>query len=249
VLVTCSSVLLFSGFLLYFVLPYWLKKLWAKSQARRLRGTRQVCLTFDDGPDPEVTPKILDLLETARAHATFFLLGRRAESHPEIVRMILARGHEIGEHGYDHLNAWRTSPWRYGIDLARGHRAFGRMLEAGHARLFRPPYGKMNLVTLLYIVMAGVRPVFWSIDSKDFEAGDAASVAERVRREMLEGGIVLMHDGRVRPWESSRQVTTEALIMLLGQAKAEPCTYPTISTALGLGDCLHRHPDSHNDSI
>jgi peptidoglycan/xylan/chitin deacetylase (PgdA/CDA1 family) len=206
----------------YFALPWWIKKRLTRAQAERLRAAGRVCLTFDDGPDPQTTPRLLDLLDSAGARATFFLIGRRAERHPELVQAILDRGHEIGEHGYDHVNAWKASPWRYWRDLARSERVFRRYARPGRPRLFRPPHGKMNLLTLLYLALSGARPVFWSVDPKDFEPWwDAPTIAERIRAGWREGGIVLLHDGRIRSSGlSAPSVTLEALRAALKDVRA-----------------------------
>jgi len=243
IIVYCS-VLLFPGLFLYFALPWWIKVRRVRSQATHMCDSGRVCLTFDDGPDPESTPIILDLLKSAKARATFFLIGGRAERHPELVRMILDRGHEIGEHGYGHLNAWTASPWRYCLDLIRSHRTFRSFWADDRPRLFRPPHGKMNLITLFYLWLTGKHLVFWSIDPKDYRTGNAETIADHLRRACPSGGIVLLHDGRIRSGLSAHRVTIDALSMLLAECSEKPVVFHTVGVALGLDGHPTRPVDS-----
>ena len=109
-------------------------------------------LTFDDGPGNRLTPAILGLLTEYNAKATFFLLGRNVVGRESIVKQITASGHEIGSHGYDHLHHWKVSPVRAIIDIKRGWQAIDDALgRQSRTYPFRPPYGKMNLASLLYV--------------------------------------------------------------------------------------------------
>ena len=151
-------------------------------------------LTFDDGPHPEVTPALLDLLEQHGAKATFFLLGANAERHPDIARRIVAEGHAIGNHSYSH-------PRFAKIDLAAQRAEIDRtdrILEAFDGRprhWFRPPSGALPLRMLGYFARRGRAIAYWSYDSMDYRRQSAEVLARRLREQPPGAGdIVLMHD-------------------------------------------------------
>jgi peptidoglycan/xylan/chitin deacetylase (PgdA/CDA1 family) len=163
---------------------------------RRLPAGNGILLTFDDGPDPDVTPGVLDRLRAADARAVFFVLGRRAETYPDLLRRIRDEGHVIGNHSYSHLRPHRLRPLVYRNDLARCQQAIARVVGV-RPRLFRPPYGRVTAVSLLAPRMLGLRPVKWSLDVADYECMDDDS-ATRAGNELLARvkphDIVLLHD-------------------------------------------------------
>lgn len=162
------------------------------------RGARGVALTFDDGPDPEWTPKALDALDAAGVKGTFFLIGRKVKKYPEVAREIVRRGHAIGlhSHRHDRLMSFRlASTWRR--DLQRGLRAI-REATGEDTRLFRPPIGHTNpsipgVLRELRLVTIG-----WSVSGRDGIAGDPEDVAARVADGLEDGAIVLLHDAAER---------------------------------------------------
>ncbi len=215
----------------YFVIPWLAKHLLARRLTGRVLASGSACLTFDDGPDPVTTALILDELDRVGIKATFFTLGRNVERHPEIARRILASGHELGEHGYDHLHAWKTTPWRYGRDLLRGGAAVARHLPPDRRPPFRPPYGELNLLTLLYVWLTGRRLVMWNVNPRDFEAVSAAAVAASVGERLAPGRVVLLHDARA-DLATDAQVTVEAVRLLLAAVDARSLRLTTIGGAL-----------------
>jgi peptidoglycan/xylan/chitin deacetylase (PgdA/CDA1 family) len=162
-----------------------------------LRGSRRsgaACLTFDDGPHPEHTPRLLDALAAAGVHATFFVIGERAERHPDLVRRIVAEGHELGHHSFTHGEPSRTSS-RELIDEVRRTRALLADLTGIVPRLFRPPHGKVTVRKLVALIQEGETIVLWNVDPKDFEASGASEVLSRLGAHPLRGGdVVLLHD-------------------------------------------------------
>lgn len=158
-------------------------------------GRGEIALTFDDGPDPEVTPRVLDALETAGAHATFFCVGNRARAHPQLVREIVARGHAVENHAFGHAPTFAF----YGIGrMARDIGAAQQALAdiAGVApRYFRAPFGLRTPLTELALARLGLDCVAWSIRSFDSVDSDPMRVAARVVRRLVPGSIVLLHDG------------------------------------------------------
>jgi len=161
---------------------------------RKTKRLRVLVLTFDDGPGSHLTPVILDTLAEHGTRATFFLLGRNVTGREEIVRRIAREGHDIGSHGYDHLHHWKVSPLRAIKDIKRGWQAIDAALgESGRTYPFRPPYGKLSLITLAYLVIRRVPIAYWSADSGDtwLTPPDADHVKGLVERG---GAVILMHD-------------------------------------------------------
>lgn len=158
-------------------------------------GARGVVLTFDDGPHPEWTPRVLQVLAKHRATATFFVVGRKAEAHPELVRAILAAGHTIGLHSYRHdrLFALRGGR-RVHDDLQRGVAVLEKLVGRRPV-LFRPPIGHTNPIIGRVADGLDLLIVGWTIGGRDGWAGARPDdVAVRVRRDLRDGAIVLLHD-------------------------------------------------------
>ena len=159
---------------------------------------RGVALTFDDGPDPKTTTRVLDALDEANAKATFFVIGQKAEKHPEVIKDIIARGHTVGLHSYAHdrLFAMR-GPGRWRADLKRGIEALEK-ITGERPRLFRPPIGHTNPHVSGVLLELGLVVVGWSVSARDGIAGDVAGVTRRVLGGVSDGAIVLMHDASER---------------------------------------------------
>jgi peptidoglycan/xylan/chitin deacetylase (PgdA/CDA1 family) len=163
------------------------------------RNARGVALTFDDGPDPSSTPTILDLLDEAGAKATFFVIGEKADAHPEVVRAIVERGHAIGVHGYvhDRLFTFR-SPWRVRRELQR---AVDRVHEITGVRpwLFRAPIGHISPSIAKVIRQMELQAIGWSARGLDgWPTTKPEETARRVIRSLKDGAIILMHDASER---------------------------------------------------
>ncbi|HAK96785.1 MAG TPA: hypothetical protein DCM87_17785, partial [Planctomycetes bacterium] len=207
----------FACFLAYIGLPALAKIRLRRRFLDRVRRRAEVFLTFDDGPDEVHTPRILDILDAARVKATFFLCGAHAERHPDIVRRIIAAGHSIGEHGHAHLHPWTTGPRRTLRDLRRAAETLTRLGAPPGRRLFRPPYGKLNLMTLLFIAATRRAVVFWNVDPRDYAQAEPGPVIEAVMPKLVPGAVVLLHDGRPDDGAGAASVTAEALEMLLAR--------------------------------
>ena len=160
----------------------------------RWRGPRanRIALTFDDGPDPDGTPAILDRLDELRLRATFFCLGVAAERAPELVEEILRRGHEVGVHGYAHRHHLLRSPKWIADDLAAADAALRRC--GVDPRWYRPTYGQAGSSTLIAARRRGWRTVLWSAWGREWATDDPEDVASRVLARVGPGGIVLLHD-------------------------------------------------------
>jgi peptidoglycan/xylan/chitin deacetylase (PgdA/CDA1 family)/glycosyltransferase involved in cell wall biosynthesis len=151
---------------------------------------RVMALTFDDGPDPASTPVLLDMLASHGMKATFFLIGSRAAAHPELVARIVAEGHAIGNHTWDHPALSSLGPREIDSQLRRGRDA----LAPHGATLMRPPYGAMNFWGHLLVRLRRYRVVTWSINGADWRDDDAETLARRILAAAQPGKIVLLHD-------------------------------------------------------
>ena len=163
----------------------------------RWRGPEapKVALTFDDGPDPDTTPYTLDRLEELGVTATFFCLGGRAAAHPELVREIAHRGHQVETHGYSHEHHFARTPGWVRADLDA---AVSAMESTGvRPRWFRPPYGQTAGATMLEARRHGLRLVLWSAWGREWDEPDPPAVARRVVGGLDAGAIVLLHDADV----------------------------------------------------
>ena len=154
----------------------------------RIRTTEKLlCLTFDDGPDPDSTPQLLDILDTHSIKALFFCDGRAAEKYPDLINRIISKGHIIGNHGYSHLNGWITSLKSYVTDVSNA-------APFTSSRLFRPPYGRLRFNQ--YRKLKGnYKVVFWDIMPYDFDRSFGSRNSLRVlKKKLRRGSIIVLHD-------------------------------------------------------
>jgi peptidoglycan/xylan/chitin deacetylase (PgdA/CDA1 family) len=202
---------------------------WRQYRMRRVRNeltkNRILALTYDDGPTNVLTPQLLDLLQHRQARATFFMLGRQAQKHPQIVDRVIREGHEIGCHTDQHLHAWLVLPWEAVADINAGYERLSPWLRPNG--VFRPPYGKVTLPTYFSLRRRGAPVWWWTIDSGDTHRAlpSASQVADRLRQEG--GGVVLMHDlDRTQP---RSDYVLELTALLLDVAQQESMQIKTLS--------------------
>jgi peptidoglycan-N-acetylglucosamine deacetylase len=157
------------------------------------RAGRRIALTFDDGPDPEFTPRVLDLLAAQHVRATFFLVGERAARAPATVRAIAAAGHEVASHGWSHRSLWLCGPARTDDEVGRARALLGELTGRAPV-LFRPPWGMVNAALFGALRRHRQRCVFWSIQPEGLRPAPAAAQAARVLRRAHPGAIVDLHD-------------------------------------------------------
>ncbi len=163
--------------------------------SRFITTRREVWLTIDDGPDPEDTPRLLELFATHGAKVTFFVIGENAARFPELVRAMIAAGHEVAHHTHTHptKSFWCASPRRVGQELDEG---FEALRGAGvRPTRFRPPVGIKNLWLAPVLRARGLTCVGWSARGLERCRGDAEVVAGRVTRDLEPGAILLLHEG------------------------------------------------------
>jgi peptidoglycan/xylan/chitin deacetylase (PgdA/CDA1 family) len=155
----------------------------------------QVALTFDDGPDPDTTPVVLDRLDELGLRATFFCLGQRVERHPEVIAEVLRRGHQVELHGHGHGHHLAHGPRWVAADLDA---ALGAFAGCGlRPRWFRPPYGQISGPTLAAARRRGLEVVLWSAWGREWASTSSDEVAARVVAALAQGAIVLLHDSDV----------------------------------------------------
>ena len=166
--------------------------------APRLAGVGRpdhVALTVDDGPDPRSTPAWLEALAGLDVRATFFLLGERLARHPGLGTRLVDSGHEVAVHGWRHRPHLVTTPLAVAADLRRALACI-REVTGATPRFWRPPHGIPTTTGLLTAHRAGLQPVLWTADGRDWAtSADGASVAHRIARQLQGGGVVLLHDG------------------------------------------------------
>jgi len=153
-----------------------------------------VALTFDDGPHPDITPRLLDALAQEKMKATFFVIGREAERYPAIVRRMAAEGHAIGHHSWSHSEPSATSSSALLAEVTRS-RALLLDLAGIRSDRFRPPKGQLTFAKLTTLLRAGQRVVLWSNDPKDYALTASAPLTHWAASTALPGGtIALLHD-------------------------------------------------------
>jgi len=158
---------------------------------------RTIYLTFDDGPDPEWTPRILDVLAEAQAHATFFVIGTQAQRAPLLVQRIAAEGHAVGNHTFSHRHPWTMSAASARAEVRDGAAVIADILGRP-AEFYRAPHGRLRECMKAEATRCGHRIVHWHVSAIDWgPLGTAERIATRLNA-VRSGDVVLMHDGRNR---------------------------------------------------
>jgi peptidoglycan/xylan/chitin deacetylase (PgdA/CDA1 family) len=197
--------------------------IWAGAPSRHA-----VALTFDDGPSPLYTPKILALLQQFQAHATFFVMGCKVEKYPWLVKAMLRGGHEVGNHSFNHPCLTRSDQLarereiettRVDLDLLGCPRAHG---------LIRPPYSAFDDRLISYVAHTGRQLVLWSIDSGDWKGLDSPAIVKNVLTRVRNGSIIIFHDSDEKS-QADRRATVEALKVILPALQAAGYRMLTVS--------------------
>jgi peptidoglycan/xylan/chitin deacetylase (PgdA/CDA1 family) len=159
-----------------------------------------VALTFDDGPHPSSTPRVLDVLGELGVTATFFVVGRNVRAHPELVARTVAEGHRVGSHSCTHPHPAETPLRTLAEEYRSGRQALAEVV-GGDTPLFRPPNGHLAVRSALMVRRQGLAPWLWTVDPQDWRPGVSAEEVARVAREARSTDVVLMHDWVERPWD------------------------------------------------
>jgi peptidoglycan-N-acetylglucosamine deacetylase len=167
---------------------------WLVTNRSRVDGAGCVALTFDDGPDPVDTPKLLDLLREKGVKATFFVVGKRADQHPEIVRRAWVEGHLIANHTWSHYSLFCfLLPRRLRAEIELGTESVRRSCGV-RPRFFRSPVGLRHPLLAPYLKDAGLEYVSWTIRTRDTLTGNSSVLARRILNKAASGDIILLHD-------------------------------------------------------
>ena len=157
---------------------------------------KKIFLTFDDGPIPEITEWVLDILKSEEIKATFFCIGDNIKKHPEVYKRILAEGHQTGNHTFNHLNGWKTETNHY-IDNFKLCETECLKLNTEHSFLFRPPYGKIKPSQTKAIRNLGYKIIMWDVLSYDFDPNIIPEKClENVISNTEQGSIIVFHDSK-----------------------------------------------------
>jgi len=188
-----------------------------------------VALTFDDGPNPDATPLILDTLREKQVRATFFVLGSHAERWPDLVQRISHEGHQLGNHGYFHRKLHFKSPFYVSRDIKLGIRAIKRA-GAPAPRLFRAPHGFRSPWTTPIASSYGERTVGWSLGVWDSDRPGADEIVRRTLEGVEPGSIILLHDGDGYNPDGDRLQTAAALPIIIDRLKEQGYEFATLPT-------------------
>jgi peptidoglycan/xylan/chitin deacetylase (PgdA/CDA1 family) len=191
----------------------------------------QVALTFDDGPSPRYTPKILRLLKRHGAHATFFVLGCRVEQYPRIARALVRAGQELANHSFSHPRLTKTDQDTWERELERTALDLDLLGCPPEGRLFRPPYSAYDGRLKDYVDHTHRRLVLWSIDSGDWRGLSADAIVKNVLDRVRPGAIIIFHDGDEQG-TADRSPTVAALEVILPALKQAGYRLVTISQML-----------------
>lgn len=195
------------------------------------RSRPHVALTFDDGPDPQGTPRVLDVLDEVGVRATFFVLGEQARRRPDLVDEIATRGHQLASHGDEHAHHLLRSPAWVRRDLER---ARDTLTALGHPpRWYRPAYGQATGATLVLARAMGLETVLWSAWGREWASSAPQAVAARIARRLRPGAIVLLHDSdRFGPRGVSR-VALDALPLIAAELQRRRLSAVTMDELVG----------------
>ena len=192
-----------------------------------------VALTFDDGPHPEYTPRLIELFSRYGARATHFLVGASAKARPDLVNALVDAGHVVASHGYAHLSLVRLGARERRDEIQRGVDA----LLPRRSDLFRPPFGHYDLATARTVRALGLRCVMWSSHIRDWEPSKVSELRARLERSLKPGAIVLLHEALFSVTannQQDREPLLEAVEAVLA-ANADKVRFGTIDELLAQG--------------
>jgi peptidoglycan/xylan/chitin deacetylase (PgdA/CDA1 family) len=192
---------------------------------------REIALTLDDGPDPEVTPHVLDLLDDYGIKATFFCIGRKAEQYPDLCREIVARGHAVENHSQRHRHHFSLlGPAGFEREIRAGQETLQRITGTA-PMFFRAPAGLRNPFLDPVLAKLGLQLANWTVRGFDTRTRDAAKVKARLLRGLRPGAILLLHDGHAARTATGEPVVLAVLPELVAAAQAAGLRFVTLRDA------------------
>jgi peptidoglycan-N-acetylglucosamine deacetylase len=191
------------------------------------RESKQLALTYDDGPNDPHTLRLLEVLEKHNVRATFFLIGTFVQQRPDIVREVAKAGHVIGNHTFTHPQLIFRTRAQMRDEILQCKRAIQDAIGE-HSNLFRPPYGGRRPATLRVARELGLNPVMWNVTGYDWNASSAEDVERKVTARVRGGNVILLHDGGHKSLGIDRSCTVEATERLIAKYKAEEFGFVTV---------------------
>ncbi|MBW7454193.1 polysaccharide deacetylase family protein [Paenibacillus sepulcri] len=192
---------------------------------------REVALTFDDAPDADFTPQILDVLKKAGVKATFFVIGNRAESHPDIMKRIVQDGHLIGNHSYNHANLPKLSDAEFRYQINKTDQLI-RQFTGFTPKIVRPPYGNISERQIQWLASQHKKIVNWNVDSLDWKGLKAEQVEGNILAHVYPGSIILQHAAGGTGEDLSG--TVKALPNIISKLKNDGVKLVTITELLNI---------------
>ena len=194
---------------------------------------KKIALTFDDGPNEPYTSQILQILKDSHVKATFFMVGKNVELYPDAARAVVADGHTIGNHSYDHHKLSIKTTVQVEVEILKSEKAI-ETVTGQKTALFRPPYGEKNANTIQETQKLGYVTVEWSVSAEDWRKPGAESIVQNVVSHVQNGAIILMHDGDKWHHGSDRSQTVAALPLIIAQLRQAGYAFVTIPELLKL---------------
>jgi peptidoglycan/xylan/chitin deacetylase (PgdA/CDA1 family) len=191
------------------------------------RGSKQLALTYDDGPNDPYTQQLLDVLARHDVKATFFLMGKYVRQRPDIVRDVVQAGHVIGNHTFTHPNLAYKSGAQAREELLQCRQAIVETVGEP-SNLFRPPFGGRRPVTLRVVRELGLVPVMWNVTGYDWNAPSVEYIEKKVTRNVCGGNVILLHDGSHRAFGYDRSRSVTVTDRLIARYKAEGFEFVTV---------------------
>lgn len=195
------------------------------------RGSKQIALTYDDGPNDPHTFRLLEVLAKHDVRATFFMIGRYVRERPDIARAVAAAGHVIGNHTMTHPLLIFESASQTRVELVNCHRALEETIGE-HSNLFRPPFGGRRPATLRIARELGLETVMWNVTGYDWNAPPASMIEKKVVRQMRGGDVILLHDGSHKAMGADRAQTVVATDNLIRRYRDQGYEFVTVDTAI-----------------
>ncbi len=200
---------------------------YGRTFAKGIHGSKQLALTYDDGPNDPYTYKLLEVLEKYSIHATFFMIGEFVRQRPEIARAVAQAGHVIGNHTFEHPRLIFASEAQTRKQLVDCRNALNDAIGE-HSNLFRPPFGGRRPATLRIARHLELETVMWNVPSYDWKARSAAVIEEKVARQIRGGDVILLHDGQHRAFGADRGQTVIATGNLIRRLKESGYEFVTV---------------------
>jgi len=190
-----------------------------------------VALTCDDGPYPPYTDQVLDILREEGVPATFFVIGKNAEKHPDLVRRMVAEGHQVGNHTYNHIDLLKADRGTIANEIDRTDKVIRDIIGVS-PKVVRPPHGVRDAVVLEVMAERGLKVVEWSVLSRDWTNPGVEAIVRRTLDKVKSGAVILLHDGDGVAATAPRGQTVAATRQIIRELKARGYKFVTVDEIL-----------------